>query len=268
MTKYNKPKNKGSKNPLEVDLGFFGKVNAPKVPADKFFVRAENNQESESVDALRQCYNDILAEHNIPRIEQLITRFLKKIRDAESAGKLKQLMRNVTAEGLVEAKTGRDGRPYHYKPHPRIQRTHELANAWKKRKKELSDRYQKLIGQTDSIRVTDQIKPARAHRPASFSVVLNLKFGQSKKGQETITIKDCLSVHGPTVAIKGSTYITGYSAPQWLEKAARQVKAKLKKQEEEKAKKEVAADKPELTVVPEEEAEKPKTKVKKEEKAA
>ncbi|MBN2096587.1 hypothetical protein JW752_04315 [Candidatus Peregrinibacteria bacterium] len=238
MSKYDKPKNQEPKNPLEVDLGFFGKINNKRVSADKFFLRAENNQDAESVEALRQCYNDILVEHNIPRIEQLVTRFLKKIQGAESAGHLKQLMRNVTAEGLLEAQTGRDGRPYHYKPHPQIQRTSDLARAWQERKRKLHDRYGDIVKQPGSIRVTDQITLPRAHRPTSFSAVLNLTFGKSKNGQETVTIADCLPVHGPVVAIKGSTYISGYSAPQWLENATRQVKANLRKQEEEKAKKE------------------------------
>ena len=105
MSRYNKPKhtNQSSKNPLEVDLGFFGKVNTNKVPADKFFVHAENSQGFEDVEPLRQQYNDILESRNIPRIEEKVLQFLGKIQGAESAGRLKQLMRNLTAEGLVEA---------------------------------------------------------------------------------------------------------------------------------------------------------------------
>ena len=246
MSRYNKPKhtNQSSKNPLEVDLGFFGKVNTNKVPADKFFVHAENNQGGfEDVEPLRQIYNDILENRNIPQIEEKVVRFLGKIQGAESAGRLKQLMRNLTAEGLVEAQNGRDGRPYNYKRHPQIQRTDDLVKAWKVRKRQLSDKYQEIINKPNGIRVRGETKLPRAHRPVSFSLVCLLDFGKNKSGHDTVTITDLLPVHGPNIGTAKTTYVIGYSAPDWLTPAISQVKNKLKRLAEEEIKKAAEAEK-------------------------
>ena len=64
-----------------------------------------------------------------------------------------------------------------------------------------------------------------------------MDFGKNKSGHDTVTITDLLPVHGPNIGTAKTTYVIGYSAPDWLTPAISQVKNKLKRLAEEDAKK-------------------------------
>jgi len=206
-------KNRVPKNPLKVDLGFFGKLDTKK-DANAFFREAEKNQDDQSVDELREIYNEILVNKNFVRIEAKVKKFLDKITNADSSGYLKHLMSLLVSDGLIISEGNGNGRCI-YRKHPQIERTYDLVKAYNNRKRELSKAYNKIMSKPNGVRVEGAKK--RHHRDE---------------------VAKTLPLFGPVPRVSRNTYIIGYTVPRWLtgpiNKALTQIKTAEKKAGESK----------------------------------
>jgi hypothetical protein len=243
------------KNPLSVDLGFFGKLDENGgTSSKKFFNKIEKTQDPETVQQMRDLFQEALENNTFPRIERQIQNFLKKQTTAESAGRLKQLMRNIASEGLVSPKENHEGKVTNYRRNPDIDRTGLLVNGYHKRKEELKKRYAEIMNKPNGVRVEGFVGKQR------FAFVASIEFGENKNGQETVIIADILPLHGPPPSDLKASYVVGYSVPKWLKGQLTSIKqkvAKAKNREEEKALKAKAAQ----TEEPTETSETPDTKL-------
>lgn len=225
------------KNPLQVDLEFFGKLNTPK-HADAFFRKAGENQESQSVEALREIYDETLTGKNFVRIEDKVQKFLDKIRNADNSGYLRHLMNMLVSDGIIVAEKNERGRRI-YRKHPQIERTHDLLKAYHDRKGELSKAYDEIMSKPNGVRIEGKRKRHPKDRnPMSYAYVCSLEFSTNKHSQPTVRIDKVLPIHGSTPRVPRNAYIIGYTVPGWLKgpvkTALSQIEAAEKKANESK----------------------------------
>ena len=225
-----KPNNKHQKNLLEVDLGFYGKVNSPNGPsASEFFKSLEAKQTNKDlIQTLREKYNDVLENEIYPEIETKIKNYIQKISGVRCAGDLKKLMNDIAGEGLIIAESQDDGKRVYYRKQPKLERTQAIISEYSKKKSELSKKYNEIISKPNGIRIDGRKSPAKGDkRTGSYSLVLTVDFGENKHEQETVRITDFLPVHGPTPEFQDRTYIIGYSVPAWLKHKIPEIKQKI-----------------------------------------